>query len=139
MKAPTTLAKLLLIAVVATIATTGCATTGNLSSRGVSPDEQTAISIRNNSWNDVKVYLVSSGGSPVRIGTVGSRTTERIPLRGRIRTELLTRGSLRFLIRHLGSPNESYLTHSVIMRPGHVMHLTVAAQLRHSTLAVERW
>ncbi len=48
----------------------------------------------------MKVYLVpASGGGPVRIGTVGSLATERIPLRGRIKTELQTQGSLRFLLR----------------------------------------
>ena len=137
MKAPTTLAKLLLIAVVATIATTGCATTGNLSSRGVAPDRQTAVSIRNYNWSDVKVYLVPASGShPVRIGTVGSQATERIPLRGRIRTELQNQGSLRFLIKPLGNPNESYITHSVFMAPGDVIHLTVENQLTRSTLVV---
>ena len=136
MKAPTTLAKLLLIAVVATIATTGCATGSTLSSRAVA-DRQTAVTIRNYNWSDVKVYLVpATGGSPVRIGTVGSQATERIPLRGRIRSELQTQGSLRFLIRPLGSRHESYTTHSVFMTPGQVMHLTVENQLRHSTLVV---
>ncbi len=117
MKAPTTLAKLLLIAVVATIATTGCATTGNLSSRAVSPDEQTTISIRNYNWSDVKVYLVpASGGSPVRIGTVGSLATERIPVRGSIRRELQAHGRLQFLIKPLAS-STSYVTHSVVPGP----------------------
>ncbi len=141
MKAPTTLAKLLLIAVVATIATTGCATTGNLSSREVSPDRrQTALRIRNNSWSDMKIYLVpASGGRPVRIGTVGSLATERIPLRGRIKTELQTQGSLRFLIRPLGIRRESYITDSVFLTPGDVMHLTVANQLWLSTLVVRGW
>ena len=136
MNAPTALAKLLLIAVVTGAATTGCATGGTLSSRAVA-DRQTAVRVRNDNWSDMKVYLVpANGGSPVRIGTVGSLATERIPLRGRIRSELLTHGSLRFLLRPLGNPRESHVTHSVIMTPDHVMHLTVANQLRHSTLVV---
>ncbi len=139
MKAPTTLAKLLLIAVVTGAATTGCATGGTLSSRAVA-DRQTAVSIRNNNWSVVKVYLVpASGGMPVRIGTVRSFATEQIPLRGRIKSELLISGSLRFLLRPLGSPHENYLTHSVIMTPGDVMHLTVANQLGLSTLVVGSW
>ena len=80
MKAPTTLAKLLLIAVVTGAATTGCATAGTLSSRAVA-DRQIAVSIRNDNWSDVKVYLVdASGGMPVRLGTITSMTTLRIPL-----------------------------------------------------------
>ncbi len=135
MKAPTTLAKLLLIAVVTGAATAGCATGGTLSSRAVA-DRQTAVSIRNNNWADVKVYMVpASGGRPVRLGTVTSMTTLRIPLRGAIAWELNSQGSLHFLIRPLGS-RSSYTTHSVIMTPGDVMSLTVANQLRLSTLVV---
>ena len=135
MKAPTTLAKLLLIAVVTGAATTGCATAGTLSSRAVA-DRQTAVSIRNDNWSDVKVYLVdASGGMPVRLGTVTSMSTLRIPLRGAVASQLRSQGSLRFEIRPLGS-RSSYMTDSVIMAPGDVMHLTVASHLRHSTLVV---
>ncbi len=138
MKAPTTLAKLLLIAVVTGVVTTGCATGGTLSSRAVA-DRQTAVSIRNNNWADVKVYMVpASGARPVRMGTVTSMTTVRIPLRGAVASELNREGSLRFLIRPLGS-RSSYTTHSVIMTPGDVMSLTVANQLRLSTLVVGSW
>ena len=137
MKAPTTLAKLLLIAVVTGAATAGCATGGTLSSRAVA-DRQTAVSIRNNNWSDVRVYLVRANGSLVRIGMVTSMMTVRIPLRRALATELQTQGSLRFLIRPLGS-RSSYMTHSVIMTPGDVMSLTVANQLWLSTLVVGSW
>ncbi len=106
MKAPTALAKLLLIAVVTGAATTGCATGGTLASRTVA-DRQAAVRIRNDNWSDMKVYVVPAGGGiPVRIGTVRSLATERIPLRGRIRSEILTHGSLRFLLRPLAAPRE---------------------------------
>ena len=137
MKAPTTLAKLLLIAVVTGAATTGCATGGISPSRGVARHEQAAVSIRNDSWIDVRVYLVpASGSSPVRIGKVGSLSTERFPLRGRIRTELLTQGSLRFLIEPFASFSESYTTPTVFMSPGNEMLLTVANQVWLSTIVV---
>ncbi len=139
MKAPTTLAKLLLIAVVTGAATTGCATGGTLSSRAVA-DRQTAVSVRNNNWSDVKVYLVhASGGRAVRLGTVTSMATLRIPLRGAVATELQTYGSLRFLIKPLGKPREGHTTHSALMTPGDVMSLTVANQLWLSTLVVRSW
>ena len=139
MKAPTTLAKLLLIAVVTGAATMGCATRGTSPSRGVEPHQQTAVRIRNNNWSDVKVYMVpASGGRPVRLGTVTSMTTLRIPLREAVASELNREGSLRFLIRPLGS-RSSYTTHSVTMTPGDVMSLTVATQLRFSTLVVGSW
>ena len=141
MKAPTTLAKLLLIAVVTGAATTGCATGGTLSSRAVA-DRQTAVRIRNYNWSDVKVYLVpasgglvtASGGRPVRIGTVTSMTTVQIPLRGALAQ---IRGRLQFLIKPLAS-STSYITHSVVVVPGDVLRLTVENQLTLSTL-VRSW
>ena len=136
MKAPTTLAKLLLIAVVTGAATTGCATGSTLSSRGV-VDRPTTVRIRNNNWNTVKVYLIrANGGPPVRLGTVSSMTTERIPVRGAVASELHSQGSLRFLIRPLGDLREGYTTHEVFMTPGDVMQLTVENQLRLSQLVV---
>ncbi len=139
MKAPTTLAKLLLIAVVTGAATTGCATRGTSLSRGVESRQQTAVRIRNDNWSDVKVYLVhASGAMPVRLGTIMSMTTLRIPLRGAVASQLNSQGSLRFLIRPLGS-RSSYMTDSVIMIPGEVVHLTVASHLNDSTLMVKSW
>ena len=133
MKAPTTLAKLLLIAVVTGAATTGCATGSTLSSRAVA-DRQTAVTIRNNNWSDVTVYLLQAGGgSPVRIRRVGSLTTARIPLRGRIRSELQAHGQLQFLIKPFAS-SATYITNSVVLTPGDVLRLTVANQLTLSTL-----
>ena len=135
MKAPTTLAKLLLIAVVTGAATAGCATGGTLSSRAVA-DRQTAVSIRNYNWSDVKVYVVPEGGGrPVRIGTVTSMTTLRIPLRGALAQ---IRGRLQFLIKPLAS-STSYITHSVVVAPGDVLRLTVENQLTLSTLVPGRW
>ncbi len=137
MKAPTTLAKLLLIAVVTGAATTGCATGSTSLSRGVEPHRQTAVRIRNDNWSDVKVYLVrQNGGSPVRLGRVTSMTTLRIPLRGAVATDLQIYGSLRFLIRPLGNPRESYTTPSAFMAPGNVMYLTLANQSWLTTLVV---
>ena len=100
MKAPTTLAKLLIIAVVTGAATTGCASRGTSPFREVGSHQQTAVYIHNNNWSDVTVYLLhAGGGTPVRIRRVGSLTTEGIPLRGRIKRELQAHGRLQFLIK----------------------------------------
>ncbi len=139
MKASTTLTKLLLIALVTGAATTGCAPQGTLSSSRVAPNRQTAIRIRNYNWSDVKVYLVhASGAMPVWLGTIMSMTTLRIPLRGAAASQLNSQGSLRFEIRPLGS-RSGYMTDSVIMIPGEVVHLTVASHLNDSTLMVKSW
>ncbi len=130
MKAPTTLAKLLLIAVVTGAATTGCATGGTFSSSAVA-DRQTAVIIRNHNWSDVTVYLLQEGGGiPVRIGRVGSLTTERISLRGRIRGY----GRLRFLLKQFAS-STTYITPSVVLARGDLLRLTVENQITLSTLA----
>ena len=84
MKATTTLTRLLVIALVAGVATTGCASKGTLSSRGVVPARQTAVRVRNDNWNTVRVYLVREAGSTVRLATVPSMTTQRIRLRGAV-------------------------------------------------------
>ena len=135
MKATTTLTRLLVIALVAGVATTGCASKGTLSSREVAPARQTAVRVRNDNWNTVRVYLVREVGSTVRLATVPSMTTQRIPLRGAVASELRTHGTLRFLIRPLGS-NESFVTHSILAGPDDVMRLIVATRLRFSTLVV---
>ena len=73
----------------------------------------------------------------MRIATVGSLTTELIPLRRRIKMELIAQESLRFLLKPLGNPHESYTTHSVVLAPGAALRLTVENELRFSTLLPE--
>ncbi len=94
-----------------------------------------SIRIRNYNWQDVKVYLVSNGSMPIRIGTVTSMTTAVIPMRGQIAAQAVSQGSLQFLIRPIGS-TVSYTTHTIPVRAGSVTELTVENRLEHSTLMV---
>ncbi len=113
----------------------GCATsTPPLQSGFRAP--ASSIRIRNHNWLDVRVYLVSAGGSvPIRIGTVTSMTTAVIPMRGQIASQAISQGSLQFLIRPIGS-SMRYTTREILVNPGSVTELTVENRLEHSTLMV---
>ncbi len=137
MTTPTTITKLLLIALVAGVAaeTTGCVPTGT-SSRAVTPDRQAAVRIQNENRHDVRVYqLPGNGGHPVWIGTIESLNTKRIPLRVPVADLVNHDGSVRFLISPMRS-TKSFLTHAITVAPGDVVRITVANRLALSTFTV---
>ncbi len=137
MTTPTTITRLLLIALVAGVAaeTTGCAPTGT-SSMAVVPDRQAAVRIQNESRRDVRVYqLPGNGGHPLWIGTIGSLNTKRIPLQVPVADSENPDGSVRFLISPMRS-TKSFLTHAITVAPGDVVRITVASQLALSIFTV---
>jgi hypothetical protein len=102
----------------------------------VNPPVRTTLIIRNQNWYDVRLYVVSDAGAlPVRIGTVDGASSTAIHLRGRALQEVRNRGTARFLIRPLGS-RASYTTQSTLVHPGDEIQLTVASQLKFSTIRV---
>ncbi len=104
----------------------------------VIPSVETALVIRNQNWYDVRLYLVSEAGAlRVRIGTVEGFSSAVIHLRGRALQEISNRGTARFLISALGS-HASYTTPSAQVHPGDEIQLTVASQLKFSTISVMR-
>ncbi len=118
-------------------AVTGCAQQATSFETGIRA-EQTALRIRNDNWLDVKVYLVSeSGASPVRVGTVSAASSSVIRLRGPVLQEIRNRGTVRFLIRPIGS-RASYTTQAMLVHPGDQMQLSVANRLTFSTVFVTR-
>ncbi len=132
MMAPRQFASALAI-VLATAGMSGCATSiPPLHSGFRAP--ASSLRIRNYNWQDVKVYLVSNGSMPIRIGTVTSMTTAVIPMRGQLASQA-SQGSLQFLIRPIGS-TVSYTTHTIPVYSGSVTELTVENRLEHSTLRV---
>ncbi len=136
MTTPTTVTKMLLIALVAGVAaeTTGCAPTGT-SAGAVVPNQQATVRIQNENQRDVRVYQVpGNGGNPVWIGTIGSLNTKRILLRVPVADSENRAGSVRFLISPLLSTT-SFLTHAITVAPGDVVRITVAKQLAFSTFA----
>lgn len=136
MNAPRGLASALAI-VLAAAAMSGCATNTAPLDRGLRAPA-TAIRIRNDNWQDVRVYLLpANGGVPVRLATVGSMNSAVIPIRGAIAAEAWSRGSVQLLLRPIGT-RSSFTTPAVFVTPGDVMRLTVANQLTFSSLTVVR-
>ncbi len=116
---------------------TGC------SSRATSFDtdiaaRQTALRISNNSFQDIRVYMITETGvATVRVGTVSAASSERIRLKGSALREIRSRGSIRLLLRPLGS-RAGFATQAVFVQPGDEIRLTVANQITLSTLFVAR-
>jgi hypothetical protein len=135
MNAPRGLASALAI-VLAAAGMSGCATTRAPSDRGLRA-QATAIRIRNDNWQDVRVYLLrANGGPPVRLATVGSMSSAVIRFRGAIAAEAWSRGSIQLLLRPIGT-RSSFTTPAVFVGPGDVMRLTVANQLTLSTVFID--
>ena len=118
-------------------AVTGCAQQATSFETGIHT-EQTALRIRNDNWLDVRVYLVSdTGARAVRVGTVSAASSSVIRLRGRVLQEIRNRGTVRFLLRPIGS-RASYTTQAILVHPGDQIRLSVANQLAMSTFFVTR-
>lgn len=119
------------------VAVTGCAQQATSFETGIRT-EQTALRIRNDNWLDVRVYVVSeSGAAAVRVGTVSAASSSVMRLRGRVLQEIRNRGSVRFLLRPLGS-RASYTTPPILVQPGDQIQLSVANRLGFSTFFVTR-
>ncbi len=119
------------------LAAAGCSTKTTSFDSGISASE-TALWVRNDSWQDVRIYLVSSVGvTSVRIGTVPAASSARIRVRGRLLQEIRNRGSVRLALRPIGS-RASYVTEAVMVQLGDEIRLSVANQLSFSTVIVGR-
>ena len=100
------------------------------------PARQTALRIRNDNWQDVRVYMITGAGvSTVRVGTVSAASSALIPIKGSVLQEIRSRGSIRFMLRPFGS-RAGFATQVVLVQPGDEIRLTVANQLTFSTLLV---
>lgn len=115
----------------------GCAQQATSFDTGVQA-EQTTLSVRNDHWQDVRVYLITAVGSEtVRLGTVSAASSARIPITGRMLQEIRNRGSVRLQLRPLGS-RSSYTTDAVLVQPGDEMLLSVTNHLALTTFYVRR-
>ena len=110
--------------------TTGCASKRS-GHHGWSNTDAPSVTVRNDNWLDVAVYLVR-GASRFRIGTVRSTSTE---------TFRLPAGShsggtpLRIMADPIGA-SQGYLTDPVVLGPGQRLELMVASQINVSSFAV---
>ena len=93
------------------------------------PRSPQLVTVSNDNWLDVAVYLVN-GGMKVRIGTVNSHTTKTL------RTRLLSPASpVQLMIDPIGA-TAGHLTDAVVVMPGQRIELRVGPQLSISTIAV---
>ncbi len=119
------------------VVVTGCAQQATSLGTGIHT-EQTTLRIRNDNWQDVRVYLVfESGGAPVRVGTVTAVSSSVIRLRPPVLQEIHSRGSARFLLRPFGS-RASYTTPAILVQPGDQIQLSVANHLALSAFFITR-
>ena len=113
----------------------GCASAGTSFTPVDHPRSQPmALRVRNNNWQDVRIYFVPEhGGRQVRLATIRSFTSRTIPLRGQIKASVRTSGAVQFLIHPIGF-RQGYTTEPMVVRPGDEMELTVGHRLKYSTL-----
>ena len=92
----------------------------------------TTVQIQNNNWGDLRVYLLQSGGSRFRLGTVTSMNsaTYTVP------QHVLTPGdNIRIIAEVIGS-DASISSEVIFVQPGLVVEWMIENVLRNSTIFV---
>jgi hypothetical protein len=118
-----------LVAVVV-LAITGCAAK-RAGHAGWTPRDAPSVTVQNDNWLDVAVYLVR-GASRFRIGTVRSTSTETF----RLPSGAHESGSpLRIMADPIGA-SQGYLTEPVVLGPGQRLELRIASPITISSFAV---
>ena len=105
-----------------------CATTHGSST--VPQPEKTALTVRNNNWLDVDVFVVR-GTSRSRVGSVTGMSTGTF----RVPSDFSPDGVLQLMVDPVGS-NGSYVTDKIAVNSGQRVELVVASVLRMSSFAV---
>ena len=92
--------------------------------------EQTALIVENNNWQDMALYLLRSG-TKVRIGSVPSFSKARIPLSG----ALIGAGEIQLLADPIGS-NRRFVTEPINVQPGQQVLFRLENNLAVSSYSV---
>ncbi|HYJ78005.1 MAG TPA: hypothetical protein VEW03_00185 [Longimicrobiaceae bacterium] len=90
------------------------------------PAETTTLLIRNNSWSDMTIFVLYSGGTRQRLGLVNGNSsgTFRIP------SSVVGMGrDLRFMADPVGSSNTAQ-SFNMFVRPGEEVRLTIPPTVR---------
>lgn len=107
----------------------GCATHGYPGLARTDAAGDHVLRVRNDNWQDVRIYLVQEDGSaPQRLGSVSGLSV------GTVRLPRTSDRFVRFLLRPIGSRVE-YVTNAIYLEPGRVVQLTVANALAQSNLS----
>jgi hypothetical protein len=89
-----------------------------------------SVTVKNDNWLDVAVYLVQGGGR-FRIGEAVGNTTARL----RIPKSLITGWTIQLMADPIGS-GEAYVTDAISVAPDEQVQLVLAPRMRMSSYAV---
>lgn len=119
MKRAVTRTLLALALVGASVSASGCGGARQGGPRGT--DEATMLQVDNQSFLDMNIYLVTTGGARIRMGTANgnSTTTLRIPP-----THIFGGTELRFLADPIGS-NQTPISQGITVFPGDTVRLII--------------
>ena len=121
---------LLAAALVAVASAGACAPAAQArGSEGIGQD-QTALIVENNNWQDMALYLLRSG-TKVRIGSVPSFSKARIPLSG----ALIGAGEIQLLADPIGS-SRRFVTELIHVQPGQQVLFRLENNLAVSSYSV---
>ena len=121
---------LLAAALVAVASAGACAPMAQARGPGGIGQEQTALIVENNNWQDMALYLLRSG-TKVRIGSVPSFSKARIPLSG----ALIGAGEIQLLADPIGS-NRRFVTEPINVQPGQQVLFRLENNLAVSSYSV---
>jgi hypothetical protein len=94
-------------------------------------DAPVTLSVTNHNWLDVVVYVVS-GTERIRLITVTAAGAGEIPVPPRA---LQHNGEIRLMVHAVGNPT-SFMSESIVAKPGSTVEWTIESELRRSSLAV---
>jgi hypothetical protein len=90
------------------------------------PAERTTLFIRNNSWSDMTIFVLYSGGSRQRLGLVNGNSSANL----RIPANVVGLGrDLRFMADPVGSSRTAQ-SFNMFVRPGEEVRLTIPPTVR---------
>ena len=90
------------------------------------------VRVQNNNWHDIKLYVVRSGGSRMRLGTITSMASRSYTLPQR----MVAFGSDIRIVAELIGSSSRHSTHLVRVEPGLVIEWTIENVLNNSTIFV---
>jgi outer membrane lipoprotein SlyB len=109
----------------------GCAPKQRFGPQTWSASSAPTVTVRNDNWLDVAVYVVR-GASRFRIGTVRGSSTETFRL---TLDRSGTASPMRILADPIGS-TQGYVTEPITLGPGQRLELNVASSIRVSTFSI---
>jgi hypothetical protein len=108
----------------------GACSAGPRNSLAAAPERDFSLSVTNNNYLDVSVFVVR-GGSRFRIGEVTGNSAGRL----RIPSRLVVAGMVQLLADPIGS-DEYYVTDPIPVSGDESLQLTVAPRMRMSSYAI---